>query len=281
MAVIYLKSPLKWAGGKHKLLERIYANIPNRTCDFYDVFAGSAVVAYNAPVDGQIYINDLNPDLSNFYLCLKQQGQQLIQHAQIYFDTRYASQQQYLRLRQIFNSIPFGMQRAILFLYLNKFGFNGMCRYNSSGKFNIPVGSIAKQGGVPNFPRKELYNLSIFLQKYDVRIAHEDFREVLARTGKGDIAYCDPPYWALSPTASFTAYAKNGFGIPDHADLRDAAEAAASRGAIVIVSNADTPETRELYKNASSLQPFQVRRSIGAASTSRKKVSELLAVYGI
>jgi len=273
------KSPLKWAGGKFKLLDEIYQYIPNASWNFVDAFAGSAVVGCNAPVCGTIQLNDINEDLCNFYRCVGTFNGGFIKQAKQYFDVKYASQDAYLQLRKVFNGeIRTSRKRAALFLYLNKFGYNGMCRYNSKGGFNIPVGSIAKQGKVPGFPEKELISMSDTLKRHQVSYTHRDFKDVLSATGQGDYVYCDPPYWPLNPTSSFTAYAPGDFNKEDQEDLAKYAKEAASRGAIVVVSNHDVPDVRTLYAGA-EFKSLAVQRSIAAKGSARGKAPELIAVF--
>ena len=94
----------------------------------------------------------------------------------------------------------------------------------------------------------------------------------------GDVVYFDPPYVPASDTAYFASYAKEGFTYDHQVELAELAESLCNRGAKVIVSNHDTPVSRELYKNA-QIHSIQVARSISAKGSSRKKASELIAVY--
>ena len=96
--------------------------------------------------------------------------------------------------------------------------------------------------------------------------------------GEGDVVYFDPPYVPASETSNFTNYATDGFTHEQQIELRDLAETLANRGIKVILSNHDVPITRELYKNA-KIHSIQVSRSISAKSSSRKKASELIAVW--
>ena len=118
-----------------------------------------------------------------------------------------------------------------------------------------------------------------FLQKTDrIELACGDFQAALASAGSDDLIYCDPPYVPLSETASFTAYAQNGFNADDQRRLAAFAERAAKQSQGVLISNHDTPFTRELYRNA-RLETIEVQRNIAAKGSSRQKVGEILAVY--
>ena len=95
---------------------------------------------------------------------------------------------------------------------------------------------------------------------------------------KTTLFYCDPPYVPLSASAQFTAYSSGGFGVIEQEALADAARAAARRGALVILSNHDTPLTRSLYQGA-ALSSFPVQRLISCKGESRHSAQELLAVW--
>lgn len=60
--------------------------------------------------------------------------------------------EQYYLVREKFNRSRDPFERAVYFLYLNRHGFNGLCRYNRKGSFNVPFGSYKK----PYFPEKEI-----------------------------------------------------------------------------------------------------------------------------
>ncbi|PHP45057.1 DNA adenine methylase, partial [Salmonella enterica] len=62
----------------------------------------------------------------------------------------------YYQLRAEFNTCQALFRRAVLFLYLNRYGYNGPCSYNIRGEFNVPFGLYKR----PYFPEAELYRFS-------------------------------------------------------------------------------------------------------------------------
>ena len=163
--------------------------------------------------------------------------------------------------------------RSLYFLYLNRHGFNGLCRYNKSGGFNVPFGSYKK----PYFPEAEMWYFSEKAQK--ATFVCETYQQTFQRVEQGSVVYCDPPYAPLSTTANFTSYAGQGFSLDDQAALADIAEKTAKeRGIPVLISNHDTTLTRRLYLGA-ELSVVKVKRTISRNTGSRNKVDELLALF--
>ncbi len=217
-------------------------------------------------------LNDINADLINLYQLLQTKPADFIADAQTLFVQSSNEKSSYLSLREEFNQSSDSYQRSLLFLYLNRHGYNGLCRYNSSGKFNVPFGSYKK----PYFPEAELWFFAEKAQK--AKFVCMDYHELMQQIDSPAVVYCDPPYVPLSRTASFTSYAKNSFDLDDQAELANLAEKCQSRGVSVVISNHDTTLTRKLYEKA-TLTSIQVGRSISQKGASRGKVAELFALY--
>ena len=98
-------------------------------------------------------LTDINPDLIRFYNLLKYKPDQLILDARRLFAEEYNQSQEYYALRERFNATQDEYQRALMFLYLNRHGYNGLCRYNRKGGFNVPFGRYKR----PHFPEAELW----------------------------------------------------------------------------------------------------------------------------
>jgi len=107
-------------------------------------------------------------------------------------------------------------------------------------------------------------------------ITNTTFSSAINSVHFGDLVYFDPPYIPLTASASFASYAKEGFGIMDQYALSGAIDGLSNMGGWVILSNSDTPETREIFSGL-NLYQLDVRRSISAKASSRMKVKEILA----
>lgn len=264
---------VKWAGGKRKLVPFIKAHLPLPAKRLVEPFAGGAAVSLAlADRVESIWLNDVNVDLINIYESLRDDPEKYIEDARRLFSSNMNEPEAYYRQRQTFNETDCAYERAVIFLYLNRHGYNGLCRYNSSGQFNVPFGRYKH----PYFPEQELSDAAAVLKK--AAITTVDFERVLDECGAGDVVYCDPPYVPLTTTASFTDYAAGGFGRADQERLANAAERARRRGAVVAISNHDTEFTRRLYRDAECYYR-SVRRTISCDGENRRAVREVLAVY--
>ncbi len=218
-------------------------------------------------------MNDINADLINLYTELKRSPDEFISDAKKLFVELNNQPEAYYEYRVQFNQSSDVYERAILFLYMNRHGYNGLCRYNLKGIFNVPFGKYKR----PYFPEKEM---SFFAEKaQQATFTCLGYDEVFKLIPENAVVYCDPPYVPLSKTASFTSYAKGGFNLDDQANLANLAEQAAfENNTPVLISNHDTVWTRKIYSQA-SLDEIQVKRTISPKGGSRNKVNELMAMY--
>lgn len=267
---------LKWAGGKQKLAPFIAEHLSktgaNKGGRLVEPFAGSASVSLAVDFD-EYYLNDTNADLIALYQSLKNDGKAFVDYAQSFFCPENNREARFYELRAAFNDSQDPKTRSALFLYLNRHGFNGLCRYNRQGLFNVPFGKYA----APYFPKDELI---AFVEKSPkMRFFCGDFEAVFAKTDPKDAIYCDPPYLPLSDTANFTAYHTKGFDLDDQRRLAALCQTHADRGQKILVSNHDTPLVYELYQGA-IVKKILAQRNISAKGSNRKKVGEILAVFG-
>jgi len=216
---------------------------------------------------------DVNADLIGLYNNLKYNPTAVITEITNLFDGTNNNETKYYELRTEFNSLqPTDIRKSALFVYLNRHAFNGLCRYNSKGGFNVPFGKYK----TVYFPINEL---QAFAQKSVLAEFHVmDFNNCLDLVTDGDVVYCDPPYVPLTATANFTAYAADGFDINKQQQLADAAKKLTAKNISVIISNHDTDISRALYADA-TITAIDVRRSIAGNGANRGMAKELIAVF--
>lgn len=262
---------LKWAGGKYSLVEDIRKYLPQANT-LVEPFVGAGSVFLNTDFD-TYYLADVNPDLINLYNGLKEHPQRYIEDAKTLFTAENNNKNVYLDVRAEFNLSKDKYQRSLYFLYLNRFGFNGLCRYNKRGGFNVPFGSYTK----PYFPQAELEFFAEKAQK--ATFVCQGYEQSFLQAPQDSVIYCDPPYAPLSTGSSFTNYASGGFTLDDQASLGNhARQIVQERRIPVLISNHDTVWTREIYHGA-LLNTVKVKRTISRNANGRNKVDELLALF--
>ncbi|EIS5412222.1 Dam family site-specific DNA-(adenine-N6)-methyltransferase, partial [Salmonella enterica] len=179
------------------------------------------------------------------------------------------------------------LQWAALFLYLNRYSFNGLYRTNLKGEFNVPFG----KHDLPYFPYMEMRLFAEKARDTGTRFVCSDFRTTIrALTGicpdisfhadklSDAVIYCDPPYLPLSDKDSFTHYNGKSFTENDHKALvAHLIEAERFYGVKSVISNSDTEATRAIY-SPFRLHKLDVKRSVSASTKGRKTAPEVIGV---
>lgn len=272
----YQSSPLKWAGSKQNMLHNLLPILEkHKKKVFVEPFIGAANVSLNFP-DCEMYIwNDLNRDLTNTYEVIRGDTHHYVGIVRGLFDEGVDKYSEY---RDHFNNIDvytdnsvMRLQRASLFQYLNKHCFNGLCRYNKRGGFNVPVGS----GGAKSVPVGSIEYTRKFLTEKEVDICNVDFEVLFKNISRMEdvLVYLDPPYVSLNSDFNYT---KEGFGLDKQEKLKQLAKDSKHT---VVISNHWTEYTQELYKDADEVYVFPVRRTISCKGGGRKPVEECVVVY--
>lgn len=260
---------LKWAGGKYRLLDKLLLNLP-KSQRLVEPFLGAGALFLNTDYD-EYLLADINPDLIGLYRQLQHNSAAFIEASAELFHADHNQQYRYLELRDEFNQCHHdGFRRSCLFLYLNRHGYNGLCRYNKRGGFNVPFGRYKR----PYFPHRELRHAAERCQRAQIQCA--DFEQVFSQVRTGDVVYCDPPYAPLTATSNFTQYHQREFGLCEQQRLAAASRRLAHQGIPVLLSNHATPFTEQVYQGA-LLQRFPVQRNISCHQ--RLRAEELLAFY--
>ncbi len=271
---------LKWAGGKFRLIDDIKKVLPKGEC-LVEPFIGGGSLFLNTDFE-RYFLADVNQDLINLYNIVKNDLESfLVSVEDLLFHPRANSKDFYLACREQFNKTEDPFEKSVLFLYLNRYGYNGLCRYNNNGEFNVPFGSYKKI----YFPEKELVYFSEKSKQAEFFCG--DFREVFNRVHSEEIFlqntvfYCDPPYAPLQKVKSshnFTHYAQKDFTFDDHKELANLAQKSTALQQSVVISNHYSSFTKEIYQEA-KLKKIKVQRSIAQKSSARKKVVEILATF--
>jgi DNA adenine methylase len=256
---------LKWAGGKGQLLSELRCHIPARFGRYFEPFLGGGALFFDQLPERGV-LSDVNAEIIGCYSAVRDHVEKLIRALKVH---RYEADHYYA----VRDTDPDGLapvERAARTIFLNKTGFNGLYRVNRSGKFNVPFGRYAK----PHICDEEnLRACSAALARVDLVVS--DFEEAVMKAKTGDFVYFDPPYVPLSRTATFTAYARGGFGPEAQERLANLFARLVERRVHVLLSNSDVPEIRRLYADY-RIETVRASRSINSKPTHRGPVSEVL-----
>ena len=206
-------------------------------------------------------LNDINPHVINFYEWLKR-GLRIAFEMENDRAHYYAARKQFNALLE--RGTADSADAAGLFYYLNRTGYNGLCRFNSKGEFNVPFG------------RYDTISYSRDFSPYSGAFAawtfsSGDFEDIDLQPA--DFVYADPPY-----DVQFTHYSKGGFGWSDQVR---AAEWLSRHPGPVVLSNQATPRIVKLYRSLGFILQFRKAPRRISCTGERTPASEVLAVRNI
>ena len=290
---VELKPFVKWVGGKGQLIEQLEKHIPaggeKVLTKYAEPFVGGGALLFNILSKynfEEIYIGDINKELINAYNVVQNNVEELmIKLAKLQLEfipmDENGRKNYYYSIRDRFNSLMLNnntaIEKASLFIFLNKTCFNGLYRVNKKGQFNVPMGAykspmICDENNLRNVS-KALKNVKIVCADYSLS---KDFID------KNTFVYLDPPYRPISQTASFTSYNADCFDDNEQIRLAKFIDEINLSGAKIMLSNSDpqnvNPEDtffEELYK-AYTINKVEATRAINSKGDSRGKIKELL-----
>ncbi|MBD5636509.1 MAG: Dam family site-specific DNA-(adenine-N6)-methyltransferase [Clostridia bacterium] len=284
---------VKWAGGKGQLLDVLKKNLPmglGKTVTKYaEPFVGGGALLFallNQYHFESVFINDNNKELMNAYTVIKVRCLELFDELEI-LQNEYSSlltegrQQYFYQKREQFNSLILGestaVEKAALFIFLNRTCFNGLYRVNKMGHFNVPAG---KYKNPLIYDKENLLGLSEVLQS--VTILSGDYRALENYIDHDTFVYFDPPYRPLNATSGFTSYTEDQFSDKDQIALASFYRVLSEKGAKVMLSNSDPKNTNpddnffdDLYEGF-SIQRINASRMINSKADKRGNITELL-----
>ena len=291
---IECKPFIKWVGGKGQLLSEINKLYPvelgKNINKYAEIFVGGGAVLFDIlskyKLD-EVYISDKNLELINTYKSIRDNVDILIKSLKgmeeqyIPLDNKNRKDY-YYKKREEYNSLKINsevnnIEKAILFIFLNKTCFNGLYRVNKKGKFNVPMGAYKK----PKICDEEnLKNVSLTLR--NVKIVYADYRKSEKFIDDKTFVYIDPPYRPLNITSSFTSYTENDFNDKEQIELAEYINVLNKKGAKIVISNSD-PKNNDiddnffdkLYKNY-NINRVKATRMLNSNASLRGAINELL-----
>ncbi len=291
---IECKPFIKWVGGKGQLLSEINKLYPvelgKNINKYAEIFVGGGAVLFDIlskyKLD-EVYISDKNLELINTYKSIRDNVDILIKSLKgmeeqyIPLDNENRKDY-YYKKREEYNSLKINsevnnIEKAILFIFLNKTCFNGLYRVNKKGKFNVPMGAYKK----PKICDEEnLKNVSLTLR--NVKIVYADYKESEKFIDDKTFVYIDPPYRPLNITSSFTSYTENDFNDKEQIELAEYINVLNKKGAKIVISNSDPKNNDiddnffdELYDNY-NINRVKATRMLNSNASLRGAINELL-----
>lgn len=258
ITTVTTKPFIKWAGGKTRLLPKLLPYVPQSIRNYHEPFLGGGAMYFAVAdrVEGTSYLSDLNEELLNAWIAVRDHADELEAVLDDYREKdAVGGKEFYLSVRPL---QPQGtVERAGRFLYLNQTSWNGLWRVNRMGQFNVPWGDRHFRG----LTRDIVNSVRSRLQSADIRV--RDFRDAIPLSEPGDFVYLDPPYLPLSDTSKFHLYTEKRFRAPDLEELAELCNAMSERGVAWMMSNRDTQLVRDLF-GGHEFHPLTTRRSVAA-----------------
>ena len=282
---------VKWVGGKSQLLDEIREKYPSQIEKYCEPFVGGGAVLFDVLgkfKPKKVLINDINKELINTYKQIRDNCENLIaQLSEI--QNRYKSQSleenkaYFYEKRERYNELKVNgdeaenLEKAALFIFLNKTCFNGLYRVNSKGLFNVPFNN-AKNPLLCD--EENLRACSKLLQNVEMKVG--DYKDCGTFIDKKTFVYIDPPYRPLTQTAAFTSYSENGFADKEQIELGNFITEISRKGAVVLASNSDPKNADKnddffdkLYANF-KIERVSASRMINSNAKKRGSINELL-----
>ncbi|WP_191017710.1 DNA adenine methylase [Treponema zioleckii] len=282
---------IKWVGGKTQLLPEIRQRYPENITRYCEPFVGGGAVLFDVLQTfhpNEVLINDINPELINLYENIRDNCEpliQLLEHFQTeYLETPEADRQNlYLGKRATYNHFieernpEHNLEKAALFIYLNKTCFNGLYRVNRNGLFNVPF-NRAKNPLICD--SENIRECNQLLQNVQMHVG--DYSYCRDFIDENTFVYLDPPYRPLTASSSFTSYNENGFSDVQQIELGNFITEMAHRGALIVASNSDphnANEQDEFFDNLYAdfnIERVQAARMVNSNARRRGPINELL-----
>lgn len=263
-----MKPFIKWAGGKRWLVESRSLKIPPYSGRYIEPFLGSGAIFFYAQPKKAI-LSDLNSRLIEVYLAIRDHWPRVeaeLRKLQRLHNKEFYYQERSRKRRRSYT-------RAAQFLYLNRTCYNGLYRENLRGQFNVPIGT--KDRIV--FENENFSKISEALKECEILSC--DFETTIDRAEAGDFVFADPPYTTAHNMNGFIKYNQNIFSWRDQIRLKEAISAAVSRGAKVMLTNADHINIRDLYDGMGSYHSMKRATVIAGQSQFRRNTTEALYVF--
>jgi len=259
-----LKSPpiIRWAGSKRKVLHILKENLPVQYNRYVEPFCGSASLFFEQDCQNAL-LADINHELINAFEQIKVNSniRELILKEP-------NTPEKYYELRALNPQDLNDTERAVRFLYLNRFCFNGVYRTNKKGHFNVPRGN--RTGSVP--PQTAFDSVRKKLSQASLVVA--DYKSTLNQLTNGDFVYIDPPYTKSGKNTG--EYGPNSFTSNELPEFLASLDNLNKRNIKFLLSYRACKETINHLSKNYNVQNISVKRHVAGFKNSWNDADEIL-----
>lgn len=258
-----MKPYLKWAGGKRTIAPAMKKLYELSGCTrLVEPYCGALSIALGVN-PSEARLSDINQHLINLHIHIRD-DKNFNNHPQ------RNDLDSYNKVKSRFNELislgELSKESAEAFYYLNRTCFNGLCRFNKSGYFNVSYGKYKSPIILSDFSkfRNTLEKWEFFCEPYSVS---------LQKTEANDFVFIDSPY----DGGGFVSYYDSGFTSEDQVL---SAKLAAKCPSKCVLTNADTPFIRDLYKSLGFMCFQHTMPRMISCNGKRERAKEIVAFKG-
>jgi DNA adenine methylase len=257
---------LRWAGGKtwfiphfHELVRGLQFN------RYFEPFLGGASIYFSLDGNHKAYLSDINDDLINAYIALRDSPNRVISLLKEYSN----DEKMYYEIRE--SKPKSTVQRAARFIYLNFNSYNGLYRVNNMGEYNVPYGFR-----VASMDFQKLVQFSNKLKECDLRSG--DFEITKNEIRARDLIFLDPPYTVSHIPAEngFIKYNAKLFSLDSQERLGCYIDHIKRCDAYYILTNDAHDKIKQIFDKGDRLIPLTRSCMIGGTNAVRGDVNEYL-----
>jgi len=192
-----LKTCLRYPGGKSKATKTLAPWYPENFKEYREPFIGGGSVAFyttQAYPDVSVWINDLYVPLYNFWIQLRDNGEELSERLKEIKtkvsdfgtqDEKDAAHKELFNQTRVDINTQEGIERAVSFFILNKCSFSGL---TENSTFSV----TASRSNFSFVGIEKLKKYSKLMK--DWKITNIDYSEVMNMPGDDVFVFLDPPY---------------------------------------------------------------------------------------
>jgi DNA adenine methylase len=260
------RSFLRWAGGKRWLLHHLPSILGGfKIHGYHEPFLGGGAVFFGSTTVGQVYLSDLNADLIETYVQVRDRPGDVAGFLEPHVNTS----EHYYEVRASESCNP--AERAANFIYLNHTSYNGIYRVNLMGRYNVPYGRRLNA----QIPSRDLLS-AVSRKLQSAIVSASDFQAAVEFVRKGDLIFLDPPYTVAHNNNGFVKYNQRLFSFEDQTRLSEVIDAVRKRDAFYILTNAAHDSIATLFEKGDRRLELTRGNSIGGYKATRGSATEYI-----